>query len=133
MKQRIFPLLLILGFILAPLMAPRLAVAQFDPFDNACSGAENSTVCQDSRVSQTAKDNSLYGKNGVVTKAIGLISIIVGIAAVILMLVAGFRYITSSGDAGNIASAKNTAKYAAIGLLVVLFSRGIITFVFDRL
>jgi cytochrome bd-type quinol oxidase subunit 2 len=71
--------------------------------------------------------------DGIITKATNLISIIVGIASVIVLMLAGLRFITASGDANNVASAKNTAKYAVIGVLVTLLARGLITFVFNKL
>ncbi|MCW1908707.1 MAG: pilin [Candidatus Saccharibacteria bacterium] len=107
--------------------------AQFDPFNQACNGVSGSTVCEEAAKPQTTSSNSLYGPDGIITKAIGLISIITGIASVIVLIIAGFRYITAGGDPGNITNAKNTAKYAVIGVVVTLFARAIIVFVFNKL
>lgn len=111
------------------------AVAQFDPFSDACNNVSGSTVCEDANTSRSdnASSNKLYGPNGVLTKAISVVSIVVGIAAVFVVLLAGLRYITAGGEPGQITNAKNTAKYAVVGVLVALFAQAIIRFVFNKL
>jgi hypothetical protein len=39
--------------------------------------------------------------------------------SLVLIIVGGFRYITSGGDAGNVAAAKNTLIYGFLGLVLV--------------
>lgn len=68
----------------------------------------------------------------VVRTVINIFSIIIGIVAVIMIMVAGFKYITAGGDSGNITSAKNTLLYAVIGLVVVALSQFIVKFVLDK-
>src|SRR4051812_47648428 len=50
--------------------------------------------------------------SAVIKQVINILSIIVGVAAVIMIIIGGFKYVTSGGDANNIASAKNTIIYA---------------------
>ncbi|MBL8122451.1 hypothetical protein JNM87_06935 [Candidatus Saccharibacteria bacterium] len=50
-----------------------------------------------------------------------------------MIMVSGFRYITSGGDSQKIASAKNTLIGAIIGLVVIALAQTIITFVLSRL
>jgi len=59
--------------------------------------------------------------------------VIVGIAAVIMIIVGGFRYITSGGNDASVTSAKNTILYAVIGLIVVALSQLIVRFVLGKL
>ena len=61
-----------------------------------------------------------------------VLSVIVGIAAVIMVIISGFKYITSGGDTNSIASAKNTLVYAIVGLIIVAISQFIVTFVLKR-
>ena len=68
----------------------------------------------------------------IVTTVINIFSIVVGIVAVIMIIVGGFKYITSGGDSGNITSAKNTIVYAVIGLVVVALAQFIVQFVLTR-
>ena len=63
---------------------------------------------------------------------INIFSIIVGAVAVIMIIVGGFRYITSGGDSGNIGSAKNTILYAIVGLVIVAIAQAIVQFVLNE-
>lgn len=47
-----------------------------------------------------------------------ILSYLVGIAAVIMIIVGGLRYVTSGGDSNKVASAKSTIVYALIGLAI---------------
>ncbi len=54
---------------------------------------------------------------------------IAGIAAVFFVLLAGFKFVTSGGDAKQVEGARKTLTYAIIGLIVVLLSYAIINFI----
>ncbi len=71
--------------------------------------------------------------NGVIGSIISILSFVVGVASVIMVIIGGFRYITSNGDSSQISSAKNTIIYALIGLVVAVLARAIVAFVFNRL
>lgn len=58
--------------------------------------------------------------------------VVVGAIAVIIIIVGGIRYITSTGDATRIQKAKDTILYAVIGLIVVILARAIVGFVIGR-
>lgn len=60
---------------------------------------------------------------------IDIFSWIVGVAAVIFIIYAGFRYVTSGGDSNQIKGAKDTMLYAMIGLVVVALAQIIVNFV----
>lgn len=68
-----------------------------------------------------------------VAAVVNILSIVVGIAAVIMIIVAGLRFITANGDSGSIASARTSIIYALIGLAVVALSQVIVKFVLGRL
>ena len=70
--------------------------------------------------------------DSIVHTVVNVLGILVGIAAVIMIMVGGFKYITSGGDSGSLASAKNTVIYAVIGLVIVALSQGIVRFVLDK-
>lgn len=67
-----------------------------------------------------------------VTLALNLFSAVVGIIAVVMIIVGGIKYITSSGESSNVTSAKNTILYAVIGLIVVALAQIIVKFVLAR-
>lgn len=64
---------------------------------------------------------------------INLLSIIVGIAAIIMIIYAGLKYITSAGEAEKIKSAKAALLYAIIGLVIVALAQTIVHFVLTEL
>jgi hypothetical protein len=95
------------------------------------SATPKSTVCtalgsNDSCTKDTGNGVSL---SSVVKVIVNILSLIVGIVAVIMIIVGGFRYVTSGGDSNNITSAKNTILYAIVGLVVVALAQFIVQFV----
>ncbi|MBQ3348363.1 hypothetical protein IJJ36_04010 [Candidatus Saccharibacteria bacterium] len=55
--------------------------------------------------------------------------LVLGLVAVIVIIVGGVQYMTSSGDAGKTQKAKNTILYAVIGLVICALSVAIVNFV----
>lgn len=68
----------------------------------------------------------------VITTAVTIISIIAGVAAVIMVIVSGLRFITAGGDAGKVASARGALIYALIGIVVAGSAQFIVKFVLAR-
>ena len=58
---------------------------------------------------------------------------VAGIAAVIVIIVSGIRYMTSGGDSQKVSSAKNTMIGAIAGLLIIVLAQTIITFIVKRI
>ena len=54
------------------------------------------------------------------------------VTAVMMIIVGGFRYITSGGASDSVSSAKNTIIYAIVGLVVVALAQFIVQFVLNR-
>lgn len=63
---------------------------------------------------------------------VNIFSLIIGIIAVIMIIVGGFRYITSGGSSEKIGGAKNTLIYAIIGLIIVALAQIIVHFVLNQ-
>lgn len=72
------------------------------------------------------------GLDTILTAALQILSLVVGIVAVIMIIIAGLRYITSGGDANGISSAKRTLIYALVGLVVVALAQTIVHFVLSK-
>ena len=53
--------------------------------------------------------------------------------AVLIITIAGFKYVLSRGEPQSVAQAKNAIIYAFIGLVVVMSAFGIVTFVLNGL
>ncbi len=64
---------------------------------------------------------------------VNIFSFVVGVVAVIMIIIGGFKYVVSSGDANNISSAKNTILYAIVGLVIVAFAQIIVRYVLNRI
>lgn len=105
-------------------------VYAWSPFQVVCNqgGTSASATC-----SGNTKNDPLTGPNGVLTDATKIIAFVGGVAAVIVIIFGGFRYITSGGDPSNVATAKNTVVNAVIGLLVIALSGSIIAFVISKI
>jgi hypothetical protein len=71
--------------------------------------------------------------NNIIHTIVNLLSAIVGVVAVIMIIVGGFRYITSGGNDTSVTSAKNTILYAVIGLVVVALAQLIVRFTLSKL
>ena len=71
--------------------------------------------------------------NSLVTSLISLLSWAIGVVAVFMIIVGGFKYITSGGDSAGVTAAKNTILYAIIGLIIVALSQLIVRFILSRL
>lgn len=107
--------------------------AQVNVLDPVCQAKPDAEACQENRKSQTPTDNSIYGPNGILTKIVRIISIILGIAAVIMVIVGGFQYSLASGDPKSADNAKNTVLYAIIGMVIAAVAQGIVIFVLNKL
>ena len=93
--------------------------------NQACGGvnlSNSNTTCAD----QSGTVNSL------VKTSIGIISWIVGVAAILMVIVGGFRYVISGGDSAATTSARNTIFYALIGLALAVLAQVLIHFVFKN-
>lgn len=63
--------------------------------------------------------------------AINIINAVIGVSgliAVIFIVIGGFQYMTSTGDATKIQKAKNTILYAVIGLVICALAFAIVNF-----
>lgn len=70
--------------------------------------------------------------DGIVKAVVSILSIIVGVAAVIMLIIGGLKYVTSGGDSNAVSSAKNTVLYALIGLVVAVLAQFIVHFIINK-
>lgn len=64
---------------------------------------------------------------------VNIIFAITGAIALLMITIAGFRYVVSHGDPNSIAQAKQMILYSLVGLVVTLTSWSIVTFVVGRI
>jgi hypothetical protein len=63
---------------------------------------------------------------------VNILSLVVGAAAVIMIILSGMKFISSGGDPQKVGSAKSSLIYALIGLIVVALTQAIIHFTLDN-
>lgn len=131
LKRIIFSLLATLG-LAVPFVMP-VAVHGQSIDENLKCGANLSfseAATQDCEAQNTVDAGERV--DSIVTSVVNVLSLIVGVAAVIMVMVGGMRYITSNGDSGQVGNAKNTILYAIVGLIVVALAQVIVRFVVNK-
>ena len=139
MIQKIKTLILslsLVGIFAMPLAitVPVMATDQQNINSNLCSGANSlSTTGADTGGCDTLKStNPGSTLDNDIKAVLNILSIIVGIIAVIMIIVGGFRYVTSGGKEESVKGAKNAILYAIIGLVIVALAQIIVRFVLSK-
>lgn len=122
MKKIILTLGLVfsLGLIFAPVPLGAQTV-----LEDYCAVAENNdtVICK-----QNAKPLTDYIK-----PIVNTLLFVLGAVSVVMIILGGIKYTTSSGDTKNVESAKNTIMYSVIGLVVAILAGAIVNFVLTSL
>lgn len=71
--------------------------------------------------------------NDIVSQVINFLLMAIAVVSVFMLIIGGFKYTTSNGDANKVTSAKNTIMYALIGLIVAIFAYAIVKFITDKI
>lgn len=98
-------------------------------FDRSATQACQGASLSDQPCNQTKATSTI---NNVLTVALNMLSILVGVAAVIVMIISGLRLILSQGDSNTISSSRNAILYAIVGLVIVALAQIIVHFVLAR-
>jgi len=97
--------------------SPKTAVCTaIDPGSNDCSATPKTGL----------------SLNQVIGAVINILSTVVGIAAVVMIIIGGFRYITAAGDSSKITSARNTIIYALVGVVIAALAQVLVKFVLNK-
>jgi hypothetical protein len=115
-KQFILPIVAVAMFGAVAFLNPTPVSA--NAIDEACKADPNAAICQDNT-----------SVNDIVTIVINTLLFVVGIISVIMIIIGGIMYATSSGDSGQITKAKNTVLYSVIGLVVAFLAFAIVNWV----
>lgn len=121
---------MMLGVVLMPAMT-----LAYDPFQAVCNmktDGQGSSLCTEH--SQTnSSQNPLTGPNGLLRGIATIVAFVAGLAAVVIIIIGGLKFVTSGGDAAKAKSAKDTIVSALIGLVIIALAGTIISFVLGRL
>lgn len=127
--KKLFASSLLLSLFLVPLLVPAAASAQSPITDSLCEGVNLEVGSSNDCENDTEATDKV---NGLIKLIINIFSIVVGVVSVIMIIIGGLKYITSSGDSNNVQSAKNTILYAIIGLVIVALAQIIVQFVLTK-
>ena len=124
---------------LSLLLVPSVATAQsIDINKDACKNVRASgsppSFCKDQvGDSKNIDQNPIYGPKGIVTKAVNLLSIVVGVAAVIFIMVAGFRFIVSGDNSQEINQQREYIIYALVALVIVATAQLMVRYILSQI
>lgn len=119
MRTALLGLLLLTPLVFGGVLVPSTAYAETSK-QAVCNSIGN---C-DSKSSTNLSD--------VIKFVVNLLSYIAGAVAVIMVIVAGFKYMTAAGDASKVASAKTTLIYAIIGIIIIVLAQFIVQFTIGK-
>jgi len=106
-------------------LVPAVALAD-TPKSIVCQTIEAGSDCK-----STPKDSTSL--TDVIKAVVNILSYLVGVVAVIMVIVSGFKYVTAAGDSSKVSSAKNTLIYAIVGIVIVALSQSIVKFVLNKI
>jgi uncharacterized membrane protein YuzA (DUF378 family) len=126
MRSSLLILLTVVSLVVAPAGVLANAVA------SACPASDSSQGQVLSGIQETGSNCSDKQLTDTITTVVQILSLIVGIAAVIAIISGGFKYINSGGDAGKVKDAKNTIIYALVGVAIAALAQLLVHFVLNR-
>lgn len=80
----------------------------------------------------TGGDCTGVGVTNIVQTVVSILSYIIGAAAVVMIILAAFKYVTSAGDSNKISSAKSSLVYALVGLAIAALAQLLVHFVLQQ-
>lgn len=84
------------------------------------------TTLATTSINQVGDDNSFSSDlQGILNAIVGIL----GLVAVVVIIIGGVTYMTSSGDASKVKKAKDTILYGIIGLIVAALAFAVVNFV----
>lgn len=129
-RNTIVGLLSAVTLVVVPVAVPAMASASATDLQNQlCAGVNTAAGDQNGGCDNSGSTSTV---TDIAKTIINIFSLIVGIVSVIMIILGGFRYITSGGDSNNVSGAKNTIIYAIIGLVVVALAQFIVGFVLNK-
>lgn len=127
--SRLIASTLTIGILMFGSTAPVLAGSP----SSTCPNASDSKGQVLQGIGQTGSNCDSGGVANAAKTAVMILSYVAGIAAVIMIVVSGLKFLTSGGDSNAVSSAKNTLVYALVGLVIVAIAQVIVHFVLNAI
>lgn len=128
MKKKLCTLLMILGLAFPTMALPATASA-VNVFQACGQSAGATDVCKE-------QSSSAHGSNPIlhtIKVVLDILTIIVGITAVIMLIYNGMKMIWAQGDASAVKSARDGIIGAVVGVVVAALAQAMVVFVLDRI
>lgn len=123
-------------YIIAALLAANifLPLAIVTPVNAQVDPGSKNAACEGLGfgASNCSEPTAANNVDKVVGTVVDIFSWIVGLLAVIMIVLAGFKFVTAGGDSSKIASAKSNIIYALVGVAAVAAAQTLVVFVFGR-
>lgn len=123
LKKKFLTIISLIIFSLTPVM-PLSATVYAD-----CGDSDTPAGQVRQGFGETGSSCNENGVQNAVRRIVTVLSWVAGVVAVIMIMISGFKYMTSGGDSGKIASAKSSLIYAMIGLAIAALALTITGFV----
>jgi cytochrome bd-type quinol oxidase subunit 2 len=136
--------LLLIPFLITFAFGLNLKVSAFDLFGRACNGNQVQGGINDGRAKKVkspvcTSNNEASGSNkkdnvvlDTIHQAINIVAVVTGLAAVLMVVIAGFSYATAGGNSEEVKKAKNRILWAAVGLIIISLAWTITSFITDK-
>ena len=130
-RKMIALLLLVTTMLAAPVLFMNGASA-YDPVGVVCSKNPKASVCTDNKAGEDST-NPIFGKSGVLTVVIRILSIAVGIIATLIIIVSGLRMTLTNGDSNSVSTARKGIIFALVALVVAIIAQVLVVLVLSKI
>jgi cytochrome bd-type quinol oxidase subunit 2 len=120
-------------------------VSAFSLFDRSCNGNKvqggiNAEPGKDVTSPVCTSNNNSKNDNGynnvtlnTINDAVNIVTLVAGLFAVIMIMIAGFTYVTAGGNSEDTKNARNRIIYAGVGLVVIALAWTITRFITNEI
>ena len=107
----------------------------FAQLDASCTDPEfaQTEFCKQQDATQTTTNNAIVGPDGILTEVVEIITLMVGVASVIGVIIGGMLIVFSGGDSQRVGRGRNAVIYSLVGLVIALFARLIVVYVLSNI
>ena len=122
-----------LRVVIATMMIALGIGAVFVPQPAFAANCSNASDCINQGVSSTGGTGTNKNLSQIIKIIVNVLLFLIGLVSVIMIIIGGFRYVTSNGAPDQAKAARNTIMYAVIGLVIAILAYAIVSFVIARL
>ncbi len=135
MYKKLTILLSALSILIAGIAMTSHTAMAIDVLKGPCSGsASSAAVCQDySNQTKSGNPNPIFGPGSIIDKVVFVLSIIVGVASIVMVIIGGMGMVFSGGDSKKVSEGSKTVIMALVGLVVAGLAQALVAFVLNRI